>query len=438
MKSKSRRHFLKESAAFAASLAVAPTARVLGANQRIRLGFMGLGGRGISLAQMFAREPDVDVVWFCDPDRRRWPRSEAALDPAPKQRLKFAQDFRRILEDPEVDALVIATPDHWHGPATLLACEAGKDVFVEKPLAHNAREGRAMVSAARYHRRVVQVGTQSRSAPYVKEARAAIAAGQLGDIRLVRVFNLMEHPSVPLGAEAPVPEGFDYDLWCGPAARLPYIPNRRWLNFSEYSCGPIPGDAIHQLDLARFLLNDPPHPHALTQTSGIDVLRDGRDTPDTQVATYDYGSFRLLFQATLWTPYMQKTPMHTRESDELPDWRFNSTKLEILGTRGFMVLGRHGGGYQIFDANKALVVTRPGRQADFLHLRNFLDCIRTRDLSAADVAQGHASTLLCHLANAAWRSGHSGLAFDPATESFPSHPEANAFLTRTYRPPWTL
>jgi len=438
MNPSSRRSFLRQSAVITASLALAPATRVLGANDRIRLGFLGLGGRGISLARMFAREPGVELVWFCDPDRRRWARSDAALDPAPERPLKFAQDFRRILDDPEVDGLVIATPDHWHGLATILACQAGKDVYVEKPLAHNAHEGRAMITAARHHRRVVQVGTQSRSAPYVHEARAAIAAGQLGEVRLVRVFNLMDHPSVPLGAEAAVPDGFDYDLWCGPAAMLPHIPNRRWLNFSEYSCGPIPGDAIHQLDLARFLLNDPPHPGALTQMSGVDVLRDGRDTPDSQIATYDYGTFRLLFQAALWTPYMQKTPMHLRESDTLPDWPFSSTKLEILGTRGFMVLGRHGGGYQIFDANKQPVVTRPGRQADVEHLRNFLDCIRSRNLPEADVAQGHASTLLCHLANAAWRSGYSALPFDPATESFPAHPEANAFLTRTFRSPWSL
>jgi hypothetical protein len=130
--------------------------------------------------------------------------------------------------------------------------------------------------------------------------------------------------------------------------------------------------------------------------------------------------------------------MHLRESDTLPDWPFSSTKLEILGTRGFMVLGRHGGGYQIFDATKEPVVTRPGRQADVEHLRNFLDCIRSRDLPESDVAQGHASTLLCHLANAAWRSGQPALPFDPATESFPGHPEANAFLTRTFRSPWTL
>lgn len=433
-----RRRFLQQSATLTATLAVAPTARVLGANHRVRLAFMGLGGRGITLAKMFARRSDAEIVWFCDPDRRRWPRSEAALDPAPVRPLKFTHDFREILDASDVDALVIATPDHWHGPATIMACQAGKDVYVEKPASHNAREGRLMIEAARRYERVVQVGIQSRSAPYVHAARELIAAGRLGEIRLVRVFNLMEHPAVPLGQPAPVPEGFDYEVWTGPAALLPYIPNRRWLNFAEYSCGPIPGDAIHQLDLARFLMGDPAHPTTVSHMGGIDVLRDGRDTPDTQLATYDYGSFRLLFQSTLWTPYMQKTPMGMRDTDAFPNWPFSSTKLEILGTQGFMVLGRHGGGFQVFDANQQLVASQPGRQADTEHQDNFLACIRSRRQPRADIAQGHASTTLCHLANAAWRAGNQTLRFDPATETFPEHPQANAFLGRQYREPWTL
>jgi predicted dehydrogenase len=434
----SRRRFLKHSAALTATLAAAPTARVLGAQDRVRLGFMGLGGRGINLAKMFARRNDCEIAWFCDPDRRRWARAEASLDPAPAKPLQFAQDFREILDDRSVDALVVATPDHWHGPATIMACQAGKDVYVEKPASHNAREGRLMIQAARQYHRVVQVGTQSRSAPYVQAARQLIVDGRLGDIRVVRVFNLMEHPAVPLGDPAPVPEGFDYDLWCGPAAKLPFIPNRRWLNFSEFSCGPIPGDAIHQLDLARFLMGDPQHPKSVSHMGGIDVLRDGRDTPDTQLATYDYGAFKLLFQAALWSPYMQKTPMGVRDTDHFPNWSFSSTKLEILGTRAFLVLGRHGGGFQLFDRNQQLLVSEHGRQADREHQDNFMACIRSRQNPQADIAQGHASTLLCHLANAAWRAGNRTLQFDPNKEVFLDTPEANAFLRRTYREPWQL
>jgi predicted dehydrogenase len=295
-----------------------------------------------------------------------------------------------------------------------------------------------MIAAARKYRRVVQVGIQSRSAPYVHAAKEYLNSGQIGDVRLVRVYNMMEHPRTPLGPSGPVPAGFDYDLWCGPAALLPYHPDRRWLNFREFSCGPIPGDAVHQLDLARYLINDPVAPHTVSHQGGIDVLDDGRDTPDTQIATFDYGLVRLHLEATLWTPYMKKTDMAVRERDEFPNWPFSSTKLEVLGTRGMMVLGRHGGGWQVFDASQQPIAAQHGRQADQRHIRNFLDCIRSREQPVADVAHGHASTLLCHLANAAWLAGNRTLRFDPQTETFPDESAANEFLGRVYRAPWRL
>jgi predicted dehydrogenase len=434
----SRRRFLKTSATLTGTLAFSRAALAQPVNTRIHIGIVGLGGRGINLAQMFAREPDVAITWVCDPDRRRGPRAQAAFETPSNQPPRFAQDFRRLLDDPRLNAIVVATPDHWHGLTTILACQAGKDVYVEKPLSHNAREGRAMIRAARNHQRVVQVGIQSRSAHYVHAARDYLQSGQLGAVRLVRVYNLMEHPHTPLGPSAPVPEGFDYDLWCGPATLLPFHPDRRWLNYREFSCGPIPGDAVHQLDLARFLLDDPPHPTTVSHQGGIDVLTDGRDTPDTQIATFDYGHVRLHFEGALWTPYMKKTDMAVRDRDQFPNWPFSSTKLEVLGTRGIMVLGRHGGGWQVYDAHQQPIASQHGRQADRIHIRNFLDCIQSRQLPTADVAQGHASTLLCHLANAAWLAGNRTLRFDPDTETFPDAQEADVFLGRSYRAPWHL
>jgi predicted dehydrogenase len=436
MNNTSRRRFLRQSATLAGGLAFSSALKAENTRQTIHLAVLGLGGRGINLARMFSREPNTQIAWLCDPDSRRAARAEAALDPGPADPPRFTQDFRHVLEDRRVNAVVVATPDHWHGLATVLACQAGKDVFVEKPLAHNAREGRLMIDAARQYERVVQVGLQSRSAPYVHSARDFLQSGQLGTIRLVRVYNLMEHPHTPLGPAAPVPEGFDYDLWCGPAALLPYHPDRRWLNFREFSCGPIPGDAVHQLDLARFLLNDPPAPHTVSHQGGIDVLRDGRDTPDTQIATFDYGTVRLHFEGALWTPYMKKTEMHVRDQDAFPNWPFSSTKLEVLGTQGMMVLGRHGGGWQVFNAHQEMIASQPGRQADLLHIRDFLHSVRSRNRPMADVEQGHASTLLSHLANAAWLAGNRTLRFDPQTETFPDDPAATEGLGRTYRAPW--
>ena len=181
--------------------------------------------------------------------------------------------------------------------------------------------------AARKYRRVVQVGIQSR-ARRTCTPRENTEVRQLGRNPARAVYNLMEHPLTPLGPAGAVPAGFDYDLWCGPAALLPYHPDRRWLNYAEFSCGPIPGDAVHQLDLARFLLDDPAARHLVSHQGGIEVLRDGRDTPDTQVATFDLGSVRLHFEGALWMPYMKKTDMAVRDRDTFPNWPFSSTKLK--------------------------------------------------------------------------------------------------------------
>jgi predicted dehydrogenase len=296
-----------------------------------------------------------------------------------------------------------------------------------------------MIEAARKYQRVVTVGMQSRSAPYVAAARDYIRSGKLGDIHLVRVYNMMLHARQQLGAEEPVPKEFDYDLWCGPAARLPYIAGRYWLNMAEYSCGPIPGDAVHQLDLARYVMGDPPAPTKVSHSGGIQVLQDGRDTPDTQYATYEFDKFTLLFQGTLWTPYMKKIPIQVRDNDLFPDWPFCATKIELLGTKGYMYLGRHGGGWQVFDENNKVIEQAYGRQGDRPHIENFLQCVRSGALPNADVEQGHQSVVLSHLANAAWRAGNRELRFDANTESFPDAPEANRWLKReSYRAPWTI
>jgi predicted dehydrogenase len=360
------------------------------------------------------------------------------VEEAQNKRPKMVQDFRKILEDRNVDVLINATPDHWHGLGTILACRAGKDVYVEKPLAHNIWEGRKMVEAARKYKRVVQVGMQSRSAAYAKKAKEYIESGKLGDIYIVRVFNMMRHSMQKDTPNRPVPEGFDYDMWCGPAPKLPYNPSRRWLNQWEYSCGPIPGDAIHQLDLARYLLNDIPYPKTVSHAGGVNALRDGRETPDTQLATFEYGRLTLLLEAALWTPYMKKTPGDIRDSDQFPNWPFSSTKIEISGTEGFMHLSRHGGGWQAFDANGELTRSEYGRQGDKEHQDNFIDCIRTRKKPNADVEIGHQSVLLCHMANISYRVGNQKLEFDPKTESFTNCEQANKYLKRKYRKPWVV
>jgi len=438
MKAVNRREFVKGSIGVVATLTAVPGKKVFGANEKVVIGVMGLGGRGTYLAEKFASRPDAEVAYLCDVDTRRFARARAAVEDVQDKLPKMVQDFRKILDDGRVDALINATPDHWHALGTIMACQAGKDVYVEKPMAHNIWEGRKMVEAARKYKRVVQVGMQSRSAPYVKNAIEYVKSGKLGDVHVIRVFNMMEHSAMKEGSVQPVPEGFDYDMWCGPAPKLPYNTSRRWLNQWEYSCGPIAGDAVHQLDLARYLIGDKPYPDTVCQAGAVVALLDGREIPDTQLATYEYGKFTLLFEAALWTPYMKKTPQSIRDSDQFPNWTFNATKIEVLGTKGFMYLGRHGDGWQVYDSDGQLVQSESARQADKEHQDNFIDCIRTRKTPNADVEQGHYSVLLCHLANISYRVGNKKLRFDPKTESFVDVPEANKYIKRVYRNPWVI
>jgi predicted dehydrogenase len=438
MKSLNRREFMKGTVGAAASLTVLSQPKARGAGEKIIMGVMGLGGRGTYLAEKFAERPDVEVAYLSDPNTRRFARAREAVEEAQDTRPKMVQDFRRILEDNSVDALINATPDHWHGLGTIMACQAGKDVYVEKPMAHNIFEGRKMIEAARKYKRIVQVGMQSRTAPYTRKAKEYIQSGKMGDIYLVRVFNMMQHSKMRDVPDQPVPEGFDYELWCGPAPKLPYNPSRRWLNQWEYSCGPIPGDAVHQLDLARYLMGDIPYPKTVAHAGGVNALTDGRETPDTQLATFEYGSQTLMLDAALWTPYMKKIPGNIRDSDRFPDWPFCSTRVEILGTEGFMYYARHGGGWQAFDAKGELVHSEYGRQADKEHQDNFVDCIRTRKRPNADVEIGHQSALLCHMANISYRVGNLKLDLDPRTERFTNCDKANQYLKREYRKPWIV
>ncbi|MBM3892064.1 MAG: Gfo/Idh/MocA family oxidoreductase, partial [Verrucomicrobia bacterium] len=330
MQTLNRRQFVKTSAGAAAVFtAVTGPKAAVAANEKIVVGVMGLGGRGTFVAERFAERKDVEVAYLCDVNTARFGRAREAVEEAQGKKVKLEQDFRKMLEDKSVDAILNATPDHWHALGSILACQAGKDVYVEKPMAYNIFEGRKMIEAARKYKRVLTVGTQTRSAPYVQAAKEYIQSGKLGEVRLVRVFNTMLHGMSKGAKEQPVPQGLDYDMWCGPAAKQPYTPGMRWLNLWEYSCGPIPGDAVHQIDLARCIMGDPPSPKTVTHTGGIEVLKDGRDTPDTQYATYEFDKFTMLFQGALWMPYMHKIPAFIRDGTEYPDWPWCATRVEV-------------------------------------------------------------------------------------------------------------
>ncbi len=438
MKAINRRVFLQGSSAAVVGTSTMQRGKVRSANDKVVLGLMGCGGRGVRLLHFLLQRDDVAIKYLCDANTRQFARALEELDSAGVPRAKTVTDFREMLDDPEVDALFNVTPDHWHALGTVMACQAGKDVYVEKPLAVDINEGRKMIEAARKYDRVVQVGTQTRSASYVHEAREYIQSGGLGDVYIVRVCNMMQHPARPKGPERTVPEGLDWDLWCGPAPLFPYSPGGWWFERWDFSCGGIFGDAIHQLDLARMMLSLE-CPSAVSQVGGVHHFTDGREIPDTQVATYEFGDITMVFEAGLWMPYMKKIPNSIRDSDQLPEWRFCSTHVEILGTEAMMFFGRQGGGWQVFDENNTEpIVTTYGRQADQEHIANFIECMRTRKKPIADIEEGHRSTLLAHLANTSYRVGNQRLLFDSQTERYTNCEEANQFLKRSYREPWVL
>ncbi len=434
-------------AAGAAILANAQSVRATPANNQVTLGLIGAGGRGNQLCGGFlAREShDCRIGWVADVNLRRAQAAAAAVakrqgGPPPQ----VVQDFRTLLERKDVDAVVIATPDHWHAPATVWACQAGKDVYVEKPPTQNCWEGRKMVEAARKYRRIVQVGTQNRSAAYNMAARKYIADGRLGKIHFCRVFNQKEWGNFPAVPDADPPQGFAWDEFNGPAPEAPYNANLQynWHHFWRYSGGDIVNDGIHQIDLARWLLGVD-YPQTVYATGGRFHQSGAAETPDVQLAVFDFDGMVLSFELTLYTPYMLKISPKIRESDhEFPYWPQCATRIEIYGSEGLMTVGRHGGGWQVFVRPQlhagVVKAQEKGRFPDPEHKQNFLDCIRTRRPPNADIEEGHRSALLAHLANISYRLHGQKLAIDAKTETILGNDEAMKLYRREYRKPYVI
>ncbi|MFQ5929684.1 MAG: Gfo/Idh/MocA family protein [Acidobacteriota bacterium] len=438
MKTIGRRQFLGGSLGAAPMIAASSSKRAVSPNDKVTLGVMGIGGRGTRLTERLAARSDVTIAYLCDVDGSRFERAVEVVGSTSGDDPKLVKDFRRILDDRQVDALIIATPNQWHALGTIMACQAGKDVYVEKPASNNVWEGRKMVEASRKYERVVQVGMQCRSAPYFGKAVKYLRSGKLGDIRFVRVLNMIQDRERPRGPEQHPPKSLDWDFWCGPARKRPYSSGRWWMNFWDYSSGKITDDAVHQIDLARSLI-DRPYPETVSHAGGVFAYHDGREIPDTQFVTHGYpGGLTLILQGTLWAHYMKKTAHSIRDSDQFPDWQFNSTKIEVFGTNGMMIFGRHGGGWLVYDAEGKLAASHYGRQSTDEHLENFIECVRTRKKPNADIEEGHRSALLCHLGNISYRAGNRKLRFDPKTETFANDEEANRYLKHKYRSQWAL
>jgi predicted dehydrogenase len=415
--------------------------------EKVTLALLGVGGRGSQLIRDFAKRGDVDIAYLCDPDARRGPALAAELSRTLSAPPKVVADFRQVLQDKSVDAVVVATPDHWHAPLTVFACQAGKHVYVEKPASLTPWEGRKMVEAARKYNRVVQTGTQGRSAPYVHAARDYIAAGKLGRISYVKVFNMKSGGPLKLPADSDAPKELNWDMWLGQAPKRNYNPGRchgGWYYFWDYCGGDTGNDASHQLDIARFLIGkDYP-----TKVSGIGGRlafphSDG-DVHDTQSVTFDFGDLLMTYELTQWAPYMDKIAQDIRDSDMFPSWPTCATRIEVYGDKAMMYLGRHGGGWQVFGKAKTqsrpaeLIDQMPGRVPDIPHKEDFLNAIRNNRKPNADIEEGHRSAILSHLANAACRVGGRTLEFDAKTETVTNCPEVNTILRRPVRKPWAV
>jgi len=442
-----RRRFLKNSVGsvmgvYAGTLALGAgrSLSATSANEKIVFGLIGLGGRGTSLMRTFLERPEVEFAYLCDVDERRGSGLVRGLKSRQKRTPKRVSNLRRVLDDKEVDAVIIATPDHWHGLATVLACQAGKDVYVEKPPSHNVWEGRKIVEAARRYKRLVQCGTQNRSAPYVHKALEYIKSGKLGKVPLCKVFNMKSGGAFHMRPDSEQPDGLDWNTWLGPTPKRPYnagIHHGGWHSHWAFSGGDMADDGIHQLDIARWLVGKD-YPKSVHCSGGNLAFHDDREVPDTQVVSYDFDGLVMTFELTQWAPYMSKTPGSIRGSDSFPRWPQNATRVEFYGTKEMMIVGRHGGGWQALTGGGKLVAQEYGRPGDAPHRDNFLECIRSRTLPSADIEEGHRSAILVHLGNISCRLGGRKLTFDAKTESFVGDEEANRLLKRTYRKPFVI
>ena len=390
-------------------------------NKKLVVGTIGQGGRGTGLAQDFQRQAGVEVAYVCDVDRRRAANAAKAVAAAGGKEPKAVGDFRCILDDKAVDAVVIATADHWHAPAAILACQAGKHVYVEKPCCHNPREGELLAAAARKHQRLVQHGTQRRSWPGQIEAIEKLRSGAIGRVLMARAVHVGMRTSVGRGQPAAVPEWLDYDLWQGPAPRRPYRDNvihYNWHFFWHWGTSEIGNNGVHKIDVARWGLGVD-FPRHVSSCGAKLYFDDDGETPDTHLVNYDFGGKILAFENRNW---------HRRGFEG-----GSEADIAFYGDRGSLVIS--GGSYKVYDKENHVVGDGGGRVGDVEHIVNLLDAIRNGAPLHADIEIGYRSAVVCHLGAIAHRTGHT-LTCDPKTGHLLDDPAAEKLWSREYEPGW--
>lgn len=420
-----RREFMYQSGAMLAggiALASPAPSRAAGANERVRVALMGCGGRGPTVAAVFASHPQAEIAALVDPHQGRLAAVSEKFPTA-----QTTDDIRRVLDDDSIDAILCATPVHWHAPATILACEAGKHVYVEKPCSHNVREGRLLVEAARRNNCVVQHGTQVRSTSTIREGVRMLHEGLIGEVLVARAWNIQRRPGDGEGRAESPPAELNYDLWLGPVPEVPFHSNTftQWNWFRHFGTGEIGNDGIHDIEYARWGLGVETHPSLITGAGGRYFYQNGAEFPDTQQVTFEYAPTGdsetrkiLIYEERLWSTNYP----HNCDSG-----------VEFYGTKGQMFLSRRGKLEVLLDRNKRHPVDVELKPQDTeAHVADFIDAIRNGRQPNANEEVAHLTTSLCHLGNIAIRLGRA-LRFDPDAERFPNDPEADTLLTRTYR-----
>lgn len=424
MSAPTRRSFLKQTAQTTAAAALGalalPAIQARAANEQVVLGVIGCA-RGSTVGKDF-KTHGVQIAYVCDPDQPRVEKTKKALG-APHA----VADFRKILDDRSVDAVVIAAPDHWHASMAIMAVEAGKHVYVEKPCSHNIREGRLMIEAARRSGRVMQVGTQTHSTKVFRDAIDMVREGAIGEVRIAKTWTSQQRVNIGHHEPSTPPKGLDYDLWVGPAPMMPYQENRLhylwhwWYNFGTGDAG---NRGVHQMDIALWGLDLKTHPTRVSGFCDKMYFDDDQQFPDTQYVTFEYpgdgsprGKRLLIYEQRIWTPYVQE------------DCEDGCT---FYGDKGYLTIDMQKG-WKLYGRKNQLLKEAQGKYSVIEHSADFLDAIRTNRRPNVDIEIGHLAATLGHLSNILARTGQHHLTFDPKTEQIVGSPEANALTRRDYR-----
>jgi len=433
MKPISRRQFVRHTSFAAGAVASlgpfvhAARAGESAASEKIRLGLIGAGGMGCGDLDCFFLNPEVECAVLCDVDDAHLAKGLEICAKRGRKQPDTVKDFRRVLDRKDVDVVLVATPDHWHALPTVMACQAGKDVYVEKPLATSIEEGRAMLTAAQKHSRIVQMGSQWRSCRHIIEAAEFVKSGKLGKIGMVRGWAYLDWlPSIGKPADGPPPPGVDYDLWLGPAPKRPFNPNRFHFNFRwfwDYAGGLMTDWGVHLINMMLMGVGME-WPRTVASSGGKYVLDDNSETPDSQVTTYEFPTFMLVWE--------HKAGLGVGLNNR--PWGVSWS-----GTEGTILLNDEGWELVIEKRKGSLEPQKSRSSGDPrpAHVRNFLDCVKSRKPPVLNLEAGHHVSTVAHLGNIAYRSGHK-ITWDVANEKVVGDSDADRLVGVKYREPWKL